>query len=68
MSPFSTGKLEGNLDAGNDHRAPGYYNAPSNNGRGVEDAYAKYGKDMPQAIRDNIDSARAGEIPKGIDL
>ena len=65
MSPFVTGKLGRNLDADNDHSAPGYYNDPSNIGRGVEDAFAKFGKEMPQTIRDNIDSARAGEPPRG---
>jgi len=34
----------------------------------VEDAFTKYGMDMPQTVRDNIDAARSGETPKGMDL
>tara|TARA_B100001964_G_C14049615_1_gene516413 strand:+ start:194 stop:523 length:330 start_codon:yes stop_codon:yes gene_type:complete len=68
MSSFATGKTEENFSTGSDHREPGYYNDPSNIGRGVEDAYAKFGKDMPQTVRDNIDAARSGETPKGMDL
>ncbi|MBC8281768.1 MAG: zinc ribbon domain-containing protein [Chloroflexi bacterium] len=72
MSSFATGKtgdsVRENFSAGGEHREPGYYNDPSNIGRGVEDAFAKFGKDMPQTIRDNIDAARSGETPKGMDI
>ena len=72
MSSFATGKTIGtirdNSSAGSDHRSPGYYNDPRNIGRGVEDAFNKYEIDMPQTIRENIDAARSGESPKGMDL
>jgi len=72
MSSFATGKtvdtIRDNSSAGSDHRSPGYYNDPRNIGRGVEDAFNKYAIDMPQTIRENIDAARSGESPKGMDL
>ena len=72
MSSFATGKtvgsVHGNFSSGNEHRSPGYYNDPRNIGRGVEDAFTKFGRDMPQTMRENIDAARSGETPKGMDL
>ena len=67
MSSFATGKTVGsvhrNFSSGNEHRSPGYYNDPRNIGRGVEDAFTKFGRDMPQTMRENIDAARSGETP-----
>ena len=68
MSSFAAGKTREKFSNVGNHREAGYYNDPSNIGRGVEDAYAKFGKDMPQTVRDNIDAARSGETPKGMDL
>lgn len=72
MSSFATGKTVGavhnDFSSGSEHRSPGYYNDPRNIGRGVEDAFNKYEMDMPQTIRENIDAARSGETPKGMDL
>ncbi len=72
MSSFAMGKTVGSVHEsfgpGSEPRSPGYYNDPRNIGRGVEDAFAKYGMDMPQTVRDNIDAARSGETPKGMDL
>ena len=72
MSSFAMGKTVGsvheNFGPGSERRSPGYYNDPRNIGRGVEDAFTKYGMDMPQTVRDNIDAARSGETPKGMDL
>ena len=45
-----------------------YYQDPRNVGRGVEESFQKYGVDMPQSVRDAIDAAREGELPKGLDL
>ena len=47
---------------------PDYYRDPRNIGRNVEAAFQKYGMAMPPAVRDNIDAARQGESPKGLDL
>lgn len=72
MSSFAMGKTDSSVQesfsSGSEHRSPDYYNDPRNIGRGVEDAYAKFGKDMPQSVRDNIDAARSGETPKGLEL
>ena len=45
-----------------------YYQDPRNVGRHVEEAFQKHGVDMPQSVRDSIDSARDGQMPKGLDL
>ena len=72
MSSFALGKPVSSVHQssllGNEHRSPDYYNDPGNIGRGVEDAYSKFGKEMPKSVRDNIDAARSGETPKGMEL
>ena len=45
-----------------------YYSDPRNVGRHVEESFQRYGVDMPQSVRDNIDAARDGALPKGLDL
>jgi putative FmdB family regulatory protein len=45
-----------------------YYSDPRNIGRHVEESFAKHGVDMPDSVRQSIDSARGGEAPKGLDL
>ncbi len=44
-----------------------YYSDPRNIGRHVEDSFARKGMDVPQSVRDTIDAARQGEMPKGLD-
>ncbi|MDA0263704.1 MAG: zinc ribbon domain-containing protein [Chloroflexi bacterium] len=72
MSSFAMGKTVGsvheNAAPGGERRSPEYYSDPRNIGRGVESAFSKYGVDMPQSVRENIDAARSGETPKGLDL
>ena len=72
MSSFAMGKtvpsVHESFSPGSEHRSPDYYKDPRNLGRGVEDAYTKFGKEMPQSVRDNIDAARSGETPKGLEL
>ena len=72
MSSFAMGKTVGSVHEqfapGSEHRSPEYYQDPRNIGRNVEAAFDKFGVDMPQSVRDNIDSARSGETPKGLDL
>lgn len=72
MSSFAMGKTVGSVHedfgSGSQHRSPDYYKDPRNIGRGVESAFTKYGMEMPQSVRDNIDAARSGETPKGMDL
>lgn len=72
MSSFAMGKTVGSVHEsfapGSEQRSPDYYSDPRNIGRGVESAFSKYGMDMPQSVRDNIDAARTGEAPQGMDL
>ena len=72
MSSFAVGKTVGSVHEqfgpGSEHRSPDYYGDPRNIGRNVEAAFQKHGVDMPQSVRDNIDAARSGETPKGLDL
>jgi len=44
-----------------------YYTDPRNIGRHVEESFQRYGMEMPQSVRDTIDAAREGELPKGMD-
>jgi hypothetical protein len=44
-----------------------YYSDPRNIGRHVEESFQRYGMDMPQSVRDTIDAAREGDLPKGMD-
>ena len=72
MSTFAMGKTTASVheaySSGREHRSMEYYQDPRNIGRGVESAFAKHSMDMPQSVRDNIDAARSGEAPKGLDL
>lgn len=72
MSAFATGKTAASVHEqfapGSEHRSPDYYRDPRNIGRNVEAAFQKYGMEMPPSVRDNIDAARQGESPKGLDL
>ena len=72
MSSFAMGKTVGtvheNFPAGSEYRSPEYYQDPRNIGRNVEETFSKYGMEVPQTVRDNIDASRSGETPKGMDL
>ena len=72
MSSFAMGKtvtsVHEQFAPGSEHRSPEYYQDPRNIGRTVESAFQKFGVEMPQSVRDNIDAARSGETPKGLDL
>ncbi len=72
MSSFATAKSVASVHEqfapGSEHRSPEYYQDPRNIGRNVEAAFQKYGMEMPPSVRDNIDAARQGETPKGLDL
>ncbi len=72
MSSFAVGKTVASVHErfgpGSEHRSPGYYSDPRNIGRGVEDAFSKFGMEMPNSVRENIDAARSGETPKGLEL
>ena len=72
MSSFAMGKtvtwVHESFGPGSEPRSPDYYRDPRNIGRCVEAAFSKYGMEMPRSVRDDIDSARSGETPKGLDL
>ncbi len=44
-----------------------YYRDPRNIGRHVEDTFKQRGMDLPDSIRQTIDQAREGKMPKEID-
>ena len=45
-----------------------YYRDPRNIGRHVEDSFAKHGVDLPESVRDTIQAAREGHLPKELDV
>ena len=47
--------------------SPDYYSDPRNIGRHVEESFARYGMEMPDSVRESIESAREGDLPKGLD-
>jgi len=49
-------------------RSPEYYSDPRNIGRHVEDSFKRHGMEMPATVRENIQAAREGNLPKGVDL
>lgn len=50
--------------------APGadYYRDPRNIGRKVEQDFQRYGVDLPHEVKEKIDAAREGSVPKELDL
>ena len=65
MSSFALGKPTA---SGAGAGSQDYYSDPRNIGRNVEQGFARYGMDMPDSVRETIDSAREGNLPKGLDL
>ena len=48
--------------------SPDYYSDPRNIGRHLEDRFSRVGMDVPETVRETIEAARQGEMPKGPDL
>ena len=48
--------------------SPDYYSDPRNIGRQVEESFARHGMEMPESVRETIEAAREGDLPKGVDL
>ncbi len=72
LSTFAMGKSG---RAEQDNYSPGmgrppldYYRDPRNIGRHVEDSFARHGVQMPESVRDTIQAAREGDLPKGLDI
>ena len=45
-----------------------YYSDPRNIGRHLEDRFSRVGMEVPETVRETIEAARQGEMPKGPDL
>ena len=45
-----------------------YYSDPRNIGRNVEESFGRHGVEMPDSVRESIDAARQGQLPKGLDV
>ena len=71
MSPFATGKSVQSVheqhSLGSAASSPEYYSDPRNIGRHIEERFSRYGVEVPATVRESIDSARQGELPKGSD-
>ena len=71
MSSFAMGKTNQSVQDGFPSAAgpasPDYYSDPRNIGRHVEEGFQRYGIEMPKGVRDTIEAAREGDLPKGLD-
>ena len=71
MSSFAMGKTTQSVHNGfpsaSGPASPDYYSDPRNIGRHLEAGFERYGMEMPKGVRDSIDAAREGELPKGMD-
>ena len=69
ISSFSMGKTTQSVHENSSYgptNSAEYYSDPRNIGRHVEEGFKKYGVDIPQGVRDSIESARSGELPRGL--
>lgn len=44
-----------------------YYSDPRNIGRHVEESFQRYGMEVPSSVRETINAAREGDLPRGMD-
>jgi hypothetical protein len=69
LSSFALGKTTRSVHEKNPaSSSPDYYSDPRNIGRHVEDSFRRYGMEMPATVRETIEAAREGNLPKGVDL
>ncbi|MFQ6028544.1 MAG: zinc ribbon domain-containing protein [Dehalococcoidia bacterium] len=69
MSSFALGKTAKSVhESSSGGGALDYYSDPRNIGRHVEDSFSQHGVELPQSVRDTIDAAREGHLPKEVDL
>lgn len=72
MSTFAMGKTVESMHRSQPSRqgTPGldYYRDPRNIGRNTEESFSRHGVEMPDSLRETIDSARGGTLPKGLDV
>ncbi len=43
-----------------------YYKDPRNIGRHVEESFQRFGMEIPGSVKEDIQAAREGEVPKGV--
>jgi putative FmdB family regulatory protein len=68
VSSFALGKTTRSVHEQHpSSKSSDYYRDPRNIGRRVEDSFRRYGVEMPGAVRETIDAAREGHLPKGVD-
>lgn len=71
MSPFAMGKTLQSVHEqhplGSGPSSPDFFSDPRNIGRNVEESFSRFGVEMPESVRESIDAARQGEMPKGLD-
>ncbi len=69
LSSFAMGKTaqSSHGQSSANPNSPDYYSDPKNIGRHVEEGFKRYGMDMPESVRDTINAAREGDLPKGLD-
>ena len=72
MSTFATGRssrpAQGNYSSEMMGSPQNYYRDPRNIGRHVEDSFSRHGVEMPESVRNTIQAAREGDLPKGLDI
>ncbi len=72
MSSFAMGKstqsVHESFPSAAGPASPDYYSDPRNIGRNVVEGFQRYGIDMPKVVRDTIDAAREGDLPKGLNV
>ena len=71
MSSFAMGRSgapRGGSSSGSESTGLEYYRDPRNIGRNAEESFSRHGLDVPESVRETINSARAGKLPKGMDI
>ncbi len=69
MSSFTMGKTTQSVHAQYPSSAAAgldYYSDPRNIGRHVEESFKQYGMELPPSVRETIEAAREGDLPKGV--
>ena len=72
MSSFAYHKSDSTSGSAPAFDSPGssleYYSDPSNVGRRIEESFNSHGVEMPNSVKENIDAARRGKAPEGLDI
>ena len=71
MSSFAMGKttqsVHDSFPSAAGPESHDYHSDPRNIGRHLEAGFERYGMEMPKGVRDTLEAAREGELPKGMD-